>query len=302
MTPPPDFVIAGAAKCGTTALTQYLAAHGSVFIPRIKEPNFFCSDLRAMSGVGSLGEYLALFESAPAHCVSGEASALYLYSRVAIPRVMEHNPKARIIAMLRYPADAAHSLHAARWNRGHENVESFADAWRLQSARLEGSHMPRRWPDPKTLQYGAIYRYAEQVRRVMDHVPESQRLFVIFEEFFADPALHYDRILRFLGLAPGQPIMFPVVNPAIGPRSRSVDRLLRAPPRWLGALYRPLRPVLGAAGFSPASLVRSLNSAPRPKAPLSPAFREELDRFFADDIAELERLLGRSLWRGLPHS
>src|SRR5262245_11056167 len=99
--PPPDFVIAGAAKCGTTALAQYLTAHGSVFIPRIKEPNFFCSDLKAMSGVASLEEYQSLFESAPTHCVSGEASALYLYSRVAIPRLMEHNPKARVITMLR---------------------------------------------------------------------------------------------------------------------------------------------------------------------------------------------------------
>ena len=300
MTPRPDFVIAGAAKCGTTALAQYLAAHGSVFIPRIKEPNFFCTDLKAMSGVGSLGEYLSLFESAPTQCVTGEASALYLYSRVAIRHVMEHNPKARIITMLRHPVDAAHSLHAARWNRGHENVESFADAWRLQPARLAGSHMPRHWPDAATLQYGAMYRYAGQVRRVMDHVPESQRLFLVFEEFFANPGFHYDRILQFLDLAPGRPIAFAAVNSAIGPRSRRVDRLLREPPHWLGALYRPLRPALRAAGVSPASIIRSLNSVTRPNAPLSPAFREELEQFFADDIAELERLLGRSLWRDRP--
>ena len=282
-------------------MAQYLAAHGSVFIPRIKEPNFFCTDLRAMSGVASLEEYLSLFATAPEQCLSGEASALYLYSRVAIQRIMVHNPNARIITMLRYPVDAAHSLHAARWNRGHENIEDFADAWRAQSARLAGSHLPRRWPDPATLQYGAIYRYAEQVRRVMDHVPESQRLFVVFEQFFADPAIHYDRILQILNLVPGRPITFAKVNSATGPRSRRVDRLLREPPHWLGAMYRPLRPLLRAAGFSPVGVIRSLNSVTRPNAPLNPAFREELDRFFADDIAELERLLGRPLWRDVPH-
>ena len=42
--------------------------------------------------------------------------------------------------------------------------------------------------------------------------------------------------------------------------------------------------------------VRQLNSEPRTRSALHPAFREELDRYFADDIAELEGLLGRRLW------
>jgi tetratricopeptide (TPR) repeat protein len=44
MTTRPDFFIAGAAKSGTTALFEYLSRHPSVFIPSIKEPNFFCTD------------------------------------------------------------------------------------------------------------------------------------------------------------------------------------------------------------------------------------------------------------------
>ena len=297
MTARPEFFIAGAAKCGTTAVAEYLAAHASVFIPRIKEPNFFCTDLKPTSGVRTLKEYASLFAAAPEGCLSGEASALYLYSGVAIQRAMEHNPRAKVITMLRYPVDAAHSLHASRWNHGHENIGNFEDAWRLQTVRLAGFHMPPGWPDPATLQYGAIYRYAAQVRRVMEYVPERQRLFLVFEEFFADPRSHYGRVLEFLTLTPGKPILFPIVNSATGPRSHRLDQLLREPPRWLSTLYRPMRPLLRAAGFSPASAARSLNSAVRPKVPLRPAFRAELDRFFADDVAELERLLQRPLWR-----
>src|SRR5215470_2841180 len=138
MMPQPDFCIAGAAKCGTTALFEYLAGHPQVFMPRMKEPKFFCADLKTTGGVYTLADYRALFAAAPAHCLTGEASTLYLYSTVAIERLMAHNPDAKIIVMLRYPVDAAHSLHAAAWSHWHENMESFEEAWRLQRARLAG--------------------------------------------------------------------------------------------------------------------------------------------------------------------
>ena len=37
----PDFIIAGAPKCGTTALAFFLSEHPGVCISRIKEPRFF---------------------------------------------------------------------------------------------------------------------------------------------------------------------------------------------------------------------------------------------------------------------
>jgi hypothetical protein len=297
--PLPDFFIAGAAKCGTTALARYLGAHRSAFIPAIKEANFFCTDLEAKGGVRSLAEYHSLFAAVAQPRLCGDASALYLYSRVAIGGIMEHNPRARIVVMLRYPVDAAHSLHAARWSRGHENVEEFEDAWRLQSARLRGSHVPPNWPDPQTLQYGRMYLYAEQIRRVVDLVPETQRLVLIYEEFFADPHAHYPRVLKFLGLDVDQACAFPVVNSSVAPRFRALDGLLRRPPAWLTMVYRPVRPLIRAMGLSPLGVVRSLNLVSRPKSPLRPAFRAELQAFFEEDLDELERLLGRPLWRAL---
>lgn len=292
----PDFFIAGAAKCGTTALFEYLSQHPSVFMPPLKEPKFFCPDLKTTGGVYDSAEYQKLFDAASAGCATGEASAMYLYSAVAIERIMAHNPLARIVVMLRYPVDAAHSLHAARWSHGHENIEDFEQAWRAQDARLAGKQLPPHWPDPQTLQYGAMYRYAAQVRRVLAHVPPAQRHFIVYEEFFADAVAAYSELLTFLGLAPDPRAVFPVVNPSLGPKSRSLDTWLRRPPRWLEALYAPLRPVSRAVGIRPVEWARQLNSEPRARSGLHPAFRAELDRYFADDIAELEGLLGRRLW------
>jgi hypothetical protein len=297
MTGRPEFFIAGAPKCGTTALFAYLSQHDSVFMPRIKEPKFFCTDLRTNGGVYAPDEYRALFASAPAQCVTGEASTLYLYSKVAIERIMAYNPDAKIIVMLRYPVDAAHSLHAAGWSHRLENIGDFEDAWRVQAARLCGEHVPPSWPDAATLQYGAIYSYAAQVRRVIEHVPERQRHFVVYEDFFADARRHYAEILEFLGLTTTNHPAFRVIDPAVGSRSRRIERWLRKPPRWLETLYAPIRPLFRAAGLHPAGIVWGLNSIPRRKSALRPAFRAELDRYFSDDIAELEGLLGRRLWR-----
>jgi len=160
----PDFFIVGAAKCGTTALFEFLSRHPLVFMPRIKEPKFFCTDLETTGGVYTGRDYRALFADVPDRFLTGEASALYLYSEVAIQRLMMYNPSARIIVMLRHPVEAAHSLHASRWGFGHEDIPAFEAAWRAQAARLAGKQLPRGWPDPATLQYGAMYRYAPQVR------------------------------------------------------------------------------------------------------------------------------------------
>ncbi|MDQ1697372.1 MAG: hypothetical protein QOJ03_2725, partial [Frankiaceae bacterium] len=37
----PNFLILGAARCGTTSLHYYLAEHPDVCMSTIKEPNFF---------------------------------------------------------------------------------------------------------------------------------------------------------------------------------------------------------------------------------------------------------------------
>jgi hypothetical protein len=298
MTASPDFFIVGSAKCGTTALFEYLCQHPSVFMPSMKEPKYFCTDLKTVGSIRTYADYMALFAAAPAGSMTGEASTWYVYSKIAIERIMAHNPDARIIMMLRYPVDAAHSLYMAAWGYQHENIANFEDAWRVQEERLSGKHMPPHWPDPATLQYGAMYRYAPQVRRLMDHVPEKQRHFIIYEEFFADTRRHYDETLKFLNLAPHPNATFPIVNPAIGPRSAWVDGVLRKPPRWLKGLYSRIRPLVRATGLAPEILWR-LNSVPTEKATMRPEFRDELRGYYADDILELESLLGRELWRGM---
>jgi hypothetical protein len=288
----PDFIIAGAARCGTTALFTYLSRHPSIFTPRTKEPAFFCTDLPG--GVATLDEYRELFAAAPQNCLAFEASTRYLYSKVAFARIVAHNPETKLIVMLRNPLDAAYSLHGFAYRYGYEAVADFEKAWRAQASR------PLHGPDTNTFEYayGPIYLYADQIRRLLRFVPERQRHIVIYEEFFADPASHFARLLEFLNLPPAT-IVFSRVGEYAGAVLPRLEQVLRRPPGWLSALHASLRPMFHAARLRPAAIIRKLNFARRRKPALRPAFRAELERYFADDIGELEKLLRRELWRSV---
>lgn len=293
MRPGPDFFIAGAPKCGTTSLWNYLRTHPAVFMPANKEPNYFGDDLPADLRICTAAQYEELFSTGPPHALTGEASVFYLYSSVAISRIMAHNANAKFIVMLRNPVEAARSMHAFRCNNHLEDVADFERAWGLQQSRLQGRNLPPRWPYPLLLQYGAQNSYAPQVRRLLAHVPRKQCLILLFEEFFADPARQFARVLEFLGLPPDPArTAFPVVNQTVGVRSLRLAQLLRQPAPALLAL----RHAAHAFGFHPMRVLQRLNRITSPRPPLRASFRAQLEDYFSSDIAELEQLLGRRLW------
>src|SRR5207302_11433714 len=114
----PDFFIVGHHKSGTTALYEMLRRHPQIYMPALKEPRYFASDLRELFEPVRTGrlphtleEYLALFDGATPGQITGEASPSYLRSTVAARKIAEVRPDARIIAILREPASFVRSLH-----------------------------------------------------------------------------------------------------------------------------------------------------------------------------------------------
>jgi len=131
----PNFFIIGAAKSGTTSLTEYLRTHPNIYFGKVKEPHFFDLD-SCKCFKFSLETYMSLFSRADPeiHKAVGEASTGYLFSKVAVPEILKFNPNARFVVLLRNPIELVQSLHSEMCFEGIETVREFETAWRLEEA------------------------------------------------------------------------------------------------------------------------------------------------------------------------
>src|SRR5690625_4937543 len=90
----PNLFLIGAPKCGTTAMSHYLAGHPDIFMSEqagIKEPHFFAGPddwIPSKNRINSWQKYSRLFRAAPPSAkYIGEASVSYLSSEKAVPRI-----------------------------------------------------------------------------------------------------------------------------------------------------------------------------------------------------------------------
>jgi len=231
----PDFFIVGHAKSGTTALYEMLRDHPQIYMPELKEPWFFASDMRPrfephLGGMPpqTLSEYLALFADAGPEQRIGEASSSYLWSRTAAAAIAQVQPRARIIAILREPASFLRSLHLQLLQTHVEDRKDFATALGLEQVRAEGREIPSRSHRPQLLQYSDHVRYVEQLRRYEELFGAEQMLVLIYDDFRADNEATVRRVTEFLGVDAEHPVAVQDANPSILLRSQRLDGLVHS--------------------------------------------------------------------------
>jgi len=134
---------------------------------------------------------LVFRECGERECVKGDITPAYLrLSPAGIQRVYDHNPKARLIAMLREPV--ARSISAARMMLKRQKLDSPSDEqWR---SVLKG--------------FGVINKsqYAPQLQNWLTRFPRDQLLVLPFEMIVHSPGEVADSVCDFLQIsrfAPG---------------------------------------------------------------------------------------------------
>lgn len=297
----PNFFIVGVAKCGTTALFDYLAQHPNTWCPAEKEPNYLAFDYPALQGPRTEENYLKLFaDAAPEHTAIGEASILYFFSKVAIEEIRERYSDAKLIIMIRNPADMVYSFHSQLMSTANEDVADFERAWQMQDERLQGRRIPSRCLVPEFLQYREIGRMSRGIRRILDVFPREQVKLIVFDDMKADPQAVFDDVTDYLGLPRYDGVDFRVVNANTVQKSRLVTGVTTRPLRpGMQDFVRRAKKTLGLQHFSFRALLDRFNTTEAPRKQLAPEFRRELRAFFADEVRELEELTGRDLahWR-----
>ena len=292
----PDFFIVGAPKCGTTSLASYLRAHPRIFMSAVKEPNYFCFDAPGLRDLYDRPDmYGRLFARARPEQLCGEASTAYLFSNAAVPAILEANPAAKIIAMVRNPLDMVVSHHGQKLYTLEENEPDLERAWRLSPARAKGEMVGPRCRAPRYLDYQSIGRLGEQVSRLKAVVPEHQLLVIVFDDLCADRRRVYRDTCQFLGIPPDEQGAFAIENARRTHRWPDLARALKHLPGPIHRLKLHLRARFPAQAKALGRAVHRFNQHAAERPALGESLRGEMVAAFKDDVALLGRLLDRDL-------
>ena len=289
----PDFFVIGAFKSGTTAMYEYLRRHPHLFMPEVKEPMYFGSDLTPRYRRMTEDEYLALFTQATDRQRAGEASPWYLYSTSAAAEILEFAPNAQAIVLLRNPVDVMYAQHSQLVFNRREDITNFASALAAENDRRNGMRIPADALRPEALFYRHSVRFADQLRHWFDVLGRERVHVIVFDDLVSDPRAVYRSTLDFLGVDPGHEVDLSVYNPNRRARSGFVQRLLFAPPGPLRGLFGRLRSLPIAHRVRDALV--AANSRRAARAEMDPALRRSLTEEFAPQVADLGQLIGRDL-------
>ena len=242
--------------------------------------------------------YLAEFGARNGEHRAGEASVWYLFSTQAAAEIHAFNPEARIIIMLREPAEMLYSLyHQFRFD-GNEHLPTFEDALAAEDDRRARRRLTRQTYLAQGLVYREVARYTEQVRRYFDVFGRKRVHVIIYDDLVADARAVYCRALDFLGVDPTRvETDFRVINGNKSVKHSALRGLLNDPLLRSAAVAigrRLPRPIFSALQSVERRLWK-FNSRSEKRPPLAPEVRAQLKREFAPEVERLSELLGRDL-------
>ena len=296
----PNFLIVGTAKSGSTALWHYLGQHPQVYMsPRkhtryfsfqVANPGFHGPRLEGESvpyAMTDIDAYHALFADATSQTAIGEASHSYLYRPDAPERILRYDPSMKLIAVLRNPAERAHSHYRQMVRDGREPFDDFVSALEAEELRIRDEW----WPDFHYVQIGLYYA---QLRRYFDLFDHRQIKIYLYEDLTSEPRAVLQDIFRFLDVDSAfVPEIALRYNASGIPRNKVVHSTLQR--------LRRLRPIVERALSEQQSrrllrLGSTLHNRNLTKSLLLPEVRRRVtDQYFRDDIVRLQSLIRRDL-------
>jgi hypothetical protein len=301
----PNFFIVGTGKAGTTSLYDYLGQHPEIYMSPVKEPSYFASEIRAAhlskpfeqhvrrqsrqlaarlnDGrpvkdlgwlAGNWDDYLRLFQNVRGEKAIGEASPAYLWSRTAAANIHATIPAAKIIMILRDPAERAHShyLHQVATGLTRQSFRShLSSCERTDRSQLSVWH--------PFLEVGL---YSQQVKRYLDVFPSPNIRIYLFEEAWVRPRQFLEGLFTFLGVdAAFRPDVSRKLLERRTPRLRNVHYVLKRSANWV--VPERLRERISKL------LYRSGGPA------MNPQDRRYLVDYYREDVRLLSSLLNRDL-------
>jgi hypothetical protein len=295
----PNFFVIGAPKAGTTALYACLKQHPDIYMSPVKEPHFFTYEGAVPIFAGPAGaslwrvavrrprNYMLLFADVQEQTAIGEASASYLGSPHAPKRIKQYVPHAKIIVLLRQPAERAYSNYQYLRSHGVEPVGDFAQVLALENDRQKEGWYPFYFYREGGYYYDKLCRYFEIF-------PRDQIKVYLYDDWSTEPRALLSDLFRFLGVDESYEPELKRSNVTRVPRSRRFHHVASHP----GCLDPVLSSIL------PHSVCKWVSATLKdlddkhnlvPPSPIDPLVRRKLTDEYREDILKTQDLIGRDL-------
>ena len=297
----PNFLIVGAAKCGTSSLHKYLDQHPEIFMSKVKEPRFISSQVTPfpLNGPGdhkveawyvkNFEDYSNLFADSEGYPVVGESSADTLYfHKGTIPVIKKYLGDPKIVIMLRNPVKRAFSAYQHMVRDLREDL-SFEDGLLEEPNRIKNN-----WE--LIYHYKAASLYYDSVKAFLENF--SSVKIILTEEQEKRPQQVLRDIFRFLGVDPNCDVNTEIrYNMSGKPKSQWLHQFF-----FEGNIARKIAQPIARTLFSHETRMRiaqKIQEKNLTRLTINPETKNELHRYFEEDIQKLEKLLNRdlSLWR-----
>ena len=205
----PNVIIAGAPKCGTSSLFNWLSDHPEVSVSIKKETRFFIDkgyplfDKNANYNIHGLAKYEEFFKADNKDSVKVvlEATPDYLYQQTALEIVPGLKPCPKILFILRKPSDRVYSVYKyALNNMAVLNKDiTFKDYISIISDKTNTMFNKR------PIVGGAIKnsRYVEYISKWTDRVSKKNIRVLLFEDLCENPKAFMEDFSQHIGIRCG---------------------------------------------------------------------------------------------------
>ena len=281
------FIGIGAPRSGTSWIANVLRTHPHICISEPKEVRYFNRhEVQAGKLKGKINPnfdqdlswYMRRFSHAKPGQLLGEISPVYLSDTEAPEAIKTNFPDIKLIVCLRNPVDRAFSLY--NLHRGNSLIDDISFETALEQERV----------------YVESGMYAKHLERYLQYFNSNQILFLIFEEFIANPDKGFAQIYNFLGVDSNVNNDFSSfdTNASSKRRSTKLHKFAFRFSQWLinvrlSVILTSLRSI-GAH-----KLFRSINAAPAKKDKVRDLTRNNLVELFREDIIKLEKMFNKDI-------
>ena len=296
----PNFIIAGAPKCGSTTLFRYLNPHPDVFFPRIKEPGFMIKEYYQGLSQDSPNyqrqlEYLVLNAESYStlyddiNCkILGDSSISYLFQyEKAIANILRYSGSdTKILFILREPIGRLKSQYQYIAELGFEKLD-IKDALEAEAYRLS-----KNWSSIYAYQKQGLY--AEGIKAFKKAFVNVHVMF--FEELIAEPDVQMNKVYHFLDIPSNDLGEGSTFNKSGIPRNRAIHNFLMTKNPVRTAFAKVMRSFISEEHLLLfRDKLRGMNQKRNSGIEISNDLKQTLKDFYKEDQKELERLLGRTL-------